>query len=373
MSTQFIRLPAAALHATDRQLGTVALKATAAWLMAIPGYRAPHGGIKAQLRRYFRKGSAFEAAWRSTNRNHLHLLRAPSGDDRFHTYYEFSVSAAPADGLRYLTAADGRRQAAQAARHTEPTGSYVPVPVWLLKDAALSPAAKSVVLLAIEELALAKNLPAYTAAKSAMIARAGVPATSFEAAWREAKAAGYIWQEREMDPATGLFAWSYFVAADPDEAAAIRQAYAGRAKRAPVRRRAATPKIGDGAPAAAAVPAERRAIRELIHENISVEALLSGCRTAPLYYTEEDIRGYVRLLVDTVCSSLPTIRIGRQELPTQTVREVFLRLNAGHILYVMERLQGVQGVRDPLAYKRTALYNAAVTYGEYAMGIQQTA
>ena len=61
MSTQFIRLPAAALHATDRQLGTVALKATAAWLMTIPGYRAPHGGIKAQLRRYFRKGSAFAA------------------------------------------------------------------------------------------------------------------------------------------------------------------------------------------------------------------------------------------------------------------------------------------------------------------------
>ena len=103
------------------------------------------------------------------------------------------------------------------------------------------------------------------------------------------------------------------------------------------------------------------------------EMVVGNCRTAPLYYTEEDIRGYVRLLVDTVCSSLPTIRIGRQELPTQTVREVFLRLNAGHILYVMERLQGVQGVRDPLAYKRTALYNAAMTYGEYAMGIQQTA
>lgn len=373
MSQQFFRASTDLLHATDRQLGTVALKVTAAWLMAIPGYRAPHGGIKAQLRRYFRSGASFAAAWRSLNRNHLHLRRAPVGDNRFETFYHFSIAAVPSDGLLYLSAAEGRRQAVQHTQHREPVKGYMSAPVWLLKDSALSPAAKSVVLLALEELALARNVTGYTAAKQSMIARAGVPASSFEAAWREAKAAGYIQQERQLNPDTGLFTWAYSVAADLEEAKENAVAYADRQ---PVIRRRSADRctVADAAPAAAAstVP-ERRAVRELVEKNISAAQLMEWVRTAPLYYTAEDIHSYVQLITDTVCCTLPTVRIGRQELPTQAVREAFLQLNSEHILYVMKSLQGTQDIRNPLAYKRTALYNAAVTYGEYALGVTRSA
>ena len=237
-----------------------------------------------------------------------------------------------------------------------------------MKDNRLSPAAKGVVILALQELALQKNIPGYAAAKQAMVRKSGVKPSSFEAAWREAKASGYIRQERLLDEQTGRIVWGYSVAANPAEA---DENCRRLAERPMVRRKSRMPVIHHtetiSKPAIHAD--ERRAVRELVKENIGYEQLLQTTRTAPLYYHAEDIDGYVRLISDTICSTLPTVRINRQELPVQEVREALLQLRQEHILYVMERLADARIDHSPLAYKLTALYNAAVTYGDYAVGV----
>ncbi len=309
---QFIRISTSVLHATERNLGTVALKATTAWLMSMPAYSAPRGGIKAQLRRYFRAGSNFAAAWRILNRNHLHLHRAPIAENHFHTVYDFSVAVRPDEGLVYLSAADGYRK--QSKQYIEPVKQYVAVPVWLLKDNTLSPAAKSVVILAIEELALAKNVAGYTPSKTSMIKRAGVPASSFEAAWREAKRAGYLWQERLLDEKTGLFVWQYSVASSLSEVTEYRQQYAMNCEACTVKRKQeAAQGIVTESLQHAQSGAERQEVQQLVEENISVAWLMEHIHTAPLYYTAEDVKAMVQQNDDTVCCSLPTVRIGQQE------------------------------------------------------------
>lgn len=110
-------------------------------------------------------------------------------------------------------------------------------------------------------------------------------------------------------------------------------------------------------------------MKELVKENLGYEELLQGVRSAPLYYRSEDVDGYIQLMVDTICTTLPTVRIGRQELPAQDVREVMLLLRQEHVLYVMERIASAQIEYNPLGYKLTALYNAACTYGDYALRI----
>lgn len=213
-----------------------------------------------------------------------------------------------------------------------------------------------------------KALETYTATKLAMQKACSLRAATFETAWQEAKSSGYIRQERLLDETTGRIGWGYSVAVTPEE---IAENCSQAVETAAVSRKEQTPAIRDveAGTQVAESTEERQAVQELVEENIGYAQLLQATRTAPLYYHKEDIDGYVRLIVDTVCSTLPTMRIGCQMLPTQRVCEALLQLRQEHILYVMECLSDARIEYNPRAYKLTALYNAAITYSEYAMGL----
>ena len=82
-------------------------------------------------------------------------------------------------------------------------------------------------------------------------------------------------------------------------------------------------------------------------------------------YTEVD-RGrldeLVGLMLDTVCSTKPTIRVAGEELPTEVVRSRLLKLTGAHVLYVLDRInENTTEVRHVKQYLLTALYNAPLT------------
>lgn len=80
----------------------------------------------------------------------------------------------------------------------------------------------------------------------------------------------------------------------------------------------------------------------------------------------EDVDGVVELMVDTLCSSRPTLRIGGEEIPTGQVKARFLTLDSGHLEYVFDCMhRNTTQVRNIRAYLLTALYNAPATMSNY--------
>ena len=103
---------------------------------------------------------------------------------------------------------------------------------------------------------------------------------------------------------------------------------------------------------------ERRKIySEQIRENISYDYLSN--------YTNADrerLDELVSLMLDTVCSTKPTLRVAGEELPAEVVRSRLLKLTGAHLLYVLDRVrENTTDVRHVRQYLLTALYNAPLT------------
>ena len=101
--------------------------------------------------------------------------------------------------------------------------------------------------------------------------------------------------------------------------------------------------------------------RQIMRRNIEYDTLCrrKGC-------DREILADLLQLMTDTVCTTRPTVRIGKEDIPADTVRGRLLGLNAEHIVYVLERLQeNTTQVRNIRAYLLTALYNAPVTKNTY--------
>lgn len=100
---------------------------------------------------------------------------------------------------------------------------------------------------------------------------------------------------------------------------------------------------------------------EIIKENIEYDILLE--RNS---YDREGIDGIVDLLVETVCSTRPTIRVGQEEIPTEVVKSRLLKLDEGHIEYVLESLRSnTTKVSNIRAYLLTSLYRAPTTMSQH--------
>ena len=103
------------------------------------------------------------------------------------------------------------------------------------------------------------------------------------------------------------------------------------------------------------------AYRELLEENIDLAYLRQNGHA-----DDEMLDEIMDLLVDTVTSRKPTIRIGGEDLPTEVVRSRLLKLDASHIEYVLDSmLQNATKVRNIRAYLLTSLYNAPTTLSSY--------
>ncbi|CAK7023011.1 MAG: hypothetical protein EUB_02213 [Eubacterium sp.] len=106
---------------------------------------------------------------------------------------------------------------------------------------------------------------------------------------------------------------------------------------------------------------ERESYAELIRENLELDTLLHDHR-----FDEDRLNEMYEIILDTVCSTSPTIRINGQDMPQQVVKSRFLKLNSSHIEYVILAMNNNPSeIRNIRAYLLTALYNATLTMGNY--------
>ena len=106
---------------------------------------------------------------------------------------------------------------------------------------------------------------------------------------------------------------------------------------------------------------ERESYRELILENIEYDVLSQNVQL-----DKDRLDELVELMVDTVCSNREMIRVAGDDYPAEVVRSRFLKLNASHIEYVLERMrENTTYVRNIKKYLLAALYNAPVTMDSY--------
>lgn len=74
------------------------------------------------------------------------------------------------------------------------------------------------------------------------------------------------------------------------------------------------------------------------------------------------VRELEGLMLDTVCSTKPTLRVAGEDLPAEVVRSRLLKLTGAHLLYVLDRIrENTTDVRHVKPYLLTALYNAPLT------------
>lgn len=83
-------------------------------------------------------------------------------------------------------------------------------------------------------------------------------------------------------------------------------------------------------------------------------------------YDQDDVDGIIELMVDTLCSVRPFIRIGGEAVPIDQVQSRLLSLDRGHVEYVFDCLKrNTTKIRNIRAYLLTALYNAPITINQF--------
>lgn len=101
--------------------------------------------------------------------------------------------------------------------------------------------------------------------------------------------------------------------------------------------------------------------RALILQNIEYDIL---CQTQGIY--QEDLDEIVELMVDTVCSKKPFIRVSGDDKPAEVVKSRLLKLNSEHIQFVLGCMSdNTTKVRNIRQYLLAALYNAPMTISNY--------
>ena len=106
---------------------------------------------------------------------------------------------------------------------------------------------------------------------------------------------------------------------------------------------------------------EREQYRELIRDNLEIDILSKDRR-----YDLDRINELVEIMLDAVCSTSPPIRINGEDMPQPVVKSRFLKLDSGHIDYVLQAMNDCPSdIRNIRAYLLTALYNASLTIDNY--------
>ncbi len=99
--------------------------------------------------------------------------------------------------------------------------------------------------------------------------------------------------------------------------------------------------------------------REIIKENIEYGFLVP-------HYGQERMDETVELMLETVLSRRPYIRIAGDDFPREVVRSRFLKINSGHLEYVFDCIdKNITKVNNIKAYLLAALYNAPATMDSY--------
>lgn len=106
---------------------------------------------------------------------------------------------------------------------------------------------------------------------------------------------------------------------------------------------------------------ERKFYFSILKENISYDYLCEKNKG-----DKPEIDEILAIMTDVVCSKKATIRANGEEFPKEVVKSVFLKLDEGHIDYVLTAMKkNTSEVRNIRAYLITALYNAPQTIESY--------
>lgn len=101
------------------------------------------------------------------------------------------------------------------------------------------------------------------------------------------------------------------------------------------------------------------AYREIIKENIEYEYLVQR-------YGSERMDELVELMLETVLSQRPYIRIAGDDYPREIVKSRFLKVTSSHVEYVFDCLdKNTVKVRNIKSYLLASLYNAPATMDSY--------
>ena len=101
--------------------------------------------------------------------------------------------------------------------------------------------------------------------------------------------------------------------------------------------------------------------REMVLENIEYDLLVQDRKT-----NRERLDEIVDLIVETLCSTKPTICVSGDDYPASLVKEKLLRLTSTHMDYVFECLdKNTTYVRNIKKYLLATLFNAPSTIDSY--------
>lgn len=100
---------------------------------------------------------------------------------------------------------------------------------------------------------------------------------------------------------------------------------------------------------------------QIVKENIDYEIL-----KADMKYQYELLDELVDIIVDVVAVQRKSIRISGADYPYKLVRDKLLKLDSGHINYVLDSMKRTTThIANIKAYLLTALYNAPNTISNY--------
>lgn len=106
---------------------------------------------------------------------------------------------------------------------------------------------------------------------------------------------------------------------------------------------------------------ERNDYRELILDSIEYDFLRQDKAIR-----QSDLDEIVEILVDTVCTTKPLVRVCGEEKPAEVVKSRLLKLNSEHIRFVLDCMkENTTKIRDIRQYLLAALYNAPTTISNY--------
>ena len=101
--------------------------------------------------------------------------------------------------------------------------------------------------------------------------------------------------------------------------------------------------------------------RQILKENIEYDTLCIDQQ-----YHQDELEEILELMLETVCSTKKTIRIGGEDKPVELVKNRFMKLNQFHIEYVLDAFgKNTTKVRNIKSYLLTTLYNAPGTIDSY--------
>lgn len=102
-----------------------------------------------------------------------------------------------------------------------------------------------------------------------------------------------------------------------------------------------------------------KAYREIIKENVEYDFLVPR-------YGRERMDETVELILETVLSRRPYIRIAGDDFPREVVRSRFLKINSSHVEYVFDCIdKNVTKVNNIKSYLLASFYNATATMDSY--------